>query len=79
MDGVPGLSPTQLKKVRDSHKIHRRGRALLHAVMCKGGVGVLEQPPSSLAWLESANFDLFKEFQGHLAWVDACRHGKDWA
>ena len=79
MDGVPGLSPAQLKKVRDSREIHRRGRALLHAVMCKGGVGVLEQPPSSLAWLETANFDLFKEFQGHLAWVDACRHGKDWA
>ena len=47
--------------------------------MYKGGVGVLEQPPSSLAWLESANFELFQEFQGHLAWVDACRHGKDWA
>ena len=73
------FSPTQLKKVRDSREIHRRGRALLHAVMCKGGVGVFEQPPSSLAWLETANFDLFTEFQGHLAWVDACRHGKDWA
>ena len=47
--------------------------------MCKGGVGVLEQPPNSLAWLETANFELFQEFQGHLAWVDACRHGKDWA
>ena len=79
MDGVPGLSPTQLKKVRESREIHQRGRALLHAVMCKGGIGVLEQPPSSLAWLEQANLDLFKEFQGHLAWVDACRHGKDWA
>ena len=59
MDGVPGLSPAQLQKVRDSREIHRRGRALLHAVMCKGGVGVLEQPPSSLAWLETANFELF--------------------
>ena len=79
MDGVPGLSPAQLQKVRDSREIHRRGRALLHAVMCKGGVGVLEQPASSLTWLETANFELFQEFQGHLAWVDACRHGKDWA
>ena len=79
MDGVPGLSHAQLQKVRDSREIHRRGRALLHAVMCKGGVGVLEQPPTSLAWLETANFELFQEFQGHLAWVDACRHGKDWA
>ena len=34
--------------------------------MCKGGVGVLEQPPSSLAWLEPANFELFQEFQAIL-------------
>ena len=64
MDGVRGLSPAQLQKVRDSREI---------------GVGVLEQPPSSLAWLETANFELFQEFQGHLAWVDACRHGKCFA
>ena len=24
MDGVPGLSPAQLQKVRDSQEIHRR-------------------------------------------------------
>ena len=56
----PALAPAQLQKVRDSREIHRSGRALLHAVMCKGGVGVLEQPPTSLTWLETANFELFR-------------------
>ena len=51
MDGVPNLTPEQLNKVRDSKEIHRRGRALLYAVMSRGGIGVLEQPPGSLAWL----------------------------
>ena len=79
MDGVPNLTPSQLQKVRDSKEIHRRGRALLYAVMSRGGIGVLEQPPGSLAWLEPENHSLFKTFQGHLAWADACKYGKNWA
>ena len=52
MDGLPHLNKAQLEKVRQSKEIHRRGRQLLYAVMSKGGIGILEQPPSSLAWLE---------------------------
>ena len=40
MDGVPGLSPTQRKKLLDSKTIHHRGRALFRAVVSKGGVGI---------------------------------------
>ena len=47
--------------------------------MSRGGIGVLEQPPCSLAWLEPENHSLFQNFQGHLAWADACRYGKNWA
>ena len=79
MDGVPNLTPNQLQRVRDSKEIHRRGRALLYAVMSRGGIGVLEQPPGSLAWLEPENHSLFKTLQGHLAWADACKYGKNWA
>ena len=79
MDGLPHLNQAQLEKVRQSKEIHRRGRQLLYAVMSKGGIGILEQPPSSLAWLEPENHNLFREFQGHIAWTDACRYGKDWA
>ena len=79
MDGLPHLNKAQLEKVRQSKEIHRRGRQLLYAVMSKGGIGILEQPPSSLAWLEPENHNLFREFQGRIAWTDACRYGKDWA
>ena len=79
MDGLPHLNTAQKEKVRQSKEIHRRGRQLLYAVMSKGGIGILEQPPSSLAWLEPENHNLFREFQGHIAWTDACRYGKDWA
>ena len=49
MDGVPGLSPTQRKKLLDSKTIHNRGRALFRAVVSKGGVGIWEQPPSAMS------------------------------
>ena len=42
MDGVPGLSPSQRKKLLDSKTIHDRGRALFRGVVSKGGVGVWE-------------------------------------
>ena len=61
MDGLPHLNTAQQEKVRQSKEIHRRGRQLLHAVMSKGGTGILEQPPSSLAWLEPENHNLFFE------------------
>ena len=38
LDGVPGLSPSDLKKVTDSKAIHSRGRDLFKAVACKGGI-----------------------------------------
>ena len=79
MDGVPDLTPSEREKVRDSSEIHRRGRLLLHATFSKGGVRILEQPPSSLAWLEPAKHGLFQELQGHIAWVDACHHGSEYA
>ena len=75
MDGLPHLNTAQKEKVRQSREIHRRGRQPLLAVMSKGGIGILEQLPSSLAWLEPENHNLFREFQGHIAWTDACRYG----
>ena len=76
MNGVPGLSPSQLKRLQDSQAIHERGRAL---VVSKGGVGIWEQPPSAMSWLEEANFHMLREHQCSLVWVDACQHGKTFA
>ena len=77
--GFPTSRQASFKRSETVKGIHRRGRALLYAVMSRGGIGVLEQPPGSLAWLEPENHSLFKTFQGHLAWADACKYGKNWA
>ena len=80
MNGVPGLSPSQRQKLLDSKTIHERGRALFRAVVSKGGVGIWEQPPSAMSWLEEAKL---RDHQCALVWVDACRHektfSKSWA
>ena len=74
MNGVPGLSPSQLKRLQDSQAIHERGRALFIAVVSKGGIGVWEQPPSALSWLEEANFHMLRKHQYSLVWVDAWKN-----
>ena len=79
MDGVAGLSPTQRKKMLESKTIHNRGRALFKAVVSKGGVGIWEQPPSAMSWLEEANFQMLRDHQCALVWVDACMHDKAFA
>ena len=68
MDGVPGLSPTQRKKLLDSKTI-----------VSKGGVGIWEQPPSAMSWLEEANFQMLRDHPCALVWVDACMHDKAFA
>ena len=68
MDGVPALSPTQRNKLLDSKTIHHRG-----------GVGIWEQPPSAMSWLEEANFQMLRDHQCALVWVDACMHDKAFA
>ena len=60
--GCP-TSPHTAQKGSGQRRDHRRGRALLYAVMSRGGIGVLEQPPGSLAWLEPDNHNLFKAFK----------------
>ena len=63
MNGVPGLSPSQLKRLQDSQATHERGRALFIAVVSKGGIGIWEQPPSAMSWLEEANFHTLRKHQ----------------
>ena len=49
----------------------RLGRALF--AVSKGGVGVWEQPPSAMFWLEEANFQMLRDHRCTLLRVDACR------
>ena len=77
MQGVPNLPPHLQQRVRDSSEIHARGRAIFEAVVAKGGIAILEQPPSSMAWLEPENLAMLQQCHAHMAWVAACHHHLD--
>ena len=83
MEGIPGLSPKNQKKVDDSAEIHARAREIFLAVCHKGGIGVFEQPPTAMSWLLDGMRHMSQEVEAHIAWVDACNHGmmlsKSWA
>ena len=79
MDGVPGLTPGEQQKVHESALIHTRAQRLFLAICHKGGIGVYEQPPSAMSWLLPAMQHMIQEVQAHVAWVDACSHGLEYA
>ena len=83
MEGIPGLSSKNHKKVDDSAEIHARAREIFLAVCHKGGIGVFEQPPTAMSWLLDGMRHMSQEVEAHIAWVDACNHGmmlsKSWA
>ena len=68
MDGVPGLTADEQRRVDQSKAIHERGRQVLQAAFSTAAQGGLEQPPSSMAWLEPQNIQLLRE------WAARCAH-----
>ena len=52
--GVPSPSPTQAAELRTSSLLHERARHVLALVAVHGGLIILENPSSSLLWLDPA-------------------------
>ena len=77
MEGIPGLTEYEQRRVDQSKAIHDRGRQVLQAAFSTAAQGGLEQPPSSMAWLEPENIQLLREWAAHCAHVPACQHGMD--
>ena len=50
--GIPQPSVSQAEELRTSALLHSRTRHLLHLVACRGGMIWLENPSSSLLWLD---------------------------
>ena len=71
MDGVPGLTPEEQRRVDQSTEIHRRSRQLLRAAVQSTG---FEQPPSAMSWLQEDNIALLREWAARCSWVPACQH-----
>ena len=50
--GIPDPTLSQAKELQTSSLLHSRTRFLLHLVACRGGLIWLENPSSSLLWLD---------------------------
>ena len=53
LDGVPSNSVHQQLAVQESSIIHDRSKLLLSAVDCHNGLIILENPATSMTWLDS--------------------------
>ena len=78
MQGVPGLSDAELLQVSQSAEIHARSRRVMRCIREAAGEAGIEQPPSSMAWLEEDNITLLRELCARCAHVAACEHGMDY-
>ena len=77
MDVVPDNSPAEQAKVDESAEIHKRSRQIIRAARQASAHTGMEQPPSSMAWLQPDNVTLLQEHCAHCAHVAACHHGLD--
>ena len=79
MDGLPSNSPKLQHRALESKTIHLRCHELCRAVAASGGIWVLENPPTSMAWLEPSCQQLLQSASTHVVHVDACTHGCMWS
>ena len=75
--GLPNLRPDQQQELQQSRLLHARARELLSLVAAQGGAVVLENPTSSLTWLDPAMTAWLRSTAPFLVDVAACAHGLD--
>ena len=78
LDGVPSNSWEQQLAVQESALIHDRARHLLSAVARVGGTVILENPPSSMTWLDATMAAWVRQVTPFLAQAFACQFDRDW-
>ena len=81
--GIPQPSASQAKELETSALLHSRTRHLLHLVACRGGMIWLENPSSSLLWLDPEVIAWCRLTAPFMATVAACQVGmplhKSWS
>ena len=81
--GIPEPSASQAKELEVSALLHSRTRHLLHLVACRGGLIWLENPSSSLLWLDPEVIAWCRLTAPFMATVAACQVGmplhKSWS
>eukprot|EP00435_Cladocopium_sp_Y103_P069793 s1010_g34.t1 len=79
LDGVPGNSVDQQLAVQEPAIVHDRARLLLSAVSRNNGLLILENPATSMTWLDDLMWTWVHSMAPYAAHAAACRFGADWA
>ena len=78
LDGLPTNSALQDLEVQESAAVHDRERHILTLVASKGGIVVIENPLTSMTWLDSLMSAWIRAIAPYLAAAAACQFGADW-
>ena len=78
LDGLPNNSALQDLEVQESAAVHDRARHILTLVASKGGIVVIENPLTSMTWLDSLMSAWVRAIAPYLAAAAACQFGADW-
>ena len=79
LDGVPDNTVDQQLSVQESSISHDRARMLLSAVDRQNGLAILENPSSSMTWLDEWMCNWVHTVAPFAAHASACQFGQDWA
>ena len=78
LDGVPGLTGSDLLRVQESHTMLARCVTCLQIVVSAGGHGHLEQPKSAMSWDEPIVQQFVSQNACSCISISACGYGRDW-
>ena len=79
LDGVPSNSVDQQLSVQESSLIHDRSRFILSAINRGGGLIILENPGSSMTWLDDHMVAWVHSEAPYAAHAHACQFDVNWA
>ena len=78
LEGIPGLSSSELLKVQESSTILERSVTCLRVTYQSGGHSHLEQPSSAMSWDEHFVQQFLLECQCYCLNLAACHYGENW-
>ena len=78
LNGVPGLTSTELLQVQESYMMLFRTVTCLTLIFQAGGHAHLEQPPTAMSWLEECVKSFLILISAWCTVISACEYGKDW-
>ena len=79
LDGLPDNTVQQQLAVQESATVHDRARHLLSAVARSNGLIILENPSSSMTWLDDCMQRWVHATAPFAAHASACKFGTNWA